>query len=238
MKYVDFDTSAGRVFSRNGIRRAGRSGWFHALSALLAACWLLNPVIATAEAVEKDGPFEFDHRLHYDPNGIWQRKYQLGLQYGLAAGAVGLALYEGSESRLGNVAWKTVDSMLITAGIVQVAKPVFSRARPSQSDNSGKFFQGKGYRSFPSGEVSHVAAAITPALIEYGHEEPWLYAVGGTLLIYDSVARMKTRGHWLSDALGGAAIGAATGYFMQKRDKSIIVQALPGGVFVGYSKRW
>lgn len=237
MDYFNFGTSAGRVFSRNGVRRASRSASLQALSALFAVFCLLNPVAVLADG-DKDGPFEFDHRLHYDPNGIWQRKYQLGVQYGLAAGAVGLALYEGSESRLGNVAWKTLDSMLLTAGIVQVAKPVFSRARPSQSDNSGKFFQGKGYRSFPSGEVSHVAAAITPALIEYGHEEPWLYAVGGTLLIYDSVARMKTRGHWLSDVLGGAAIGAGTGYFMQKRDKSIIVTALPGGVFIGYSKRW
>ena len=208
-----------------------------ALSAVLAACCLCASLSARADR-DKDGPFEFDHRLHYDTSGIWARKYQIAVEYGLVAGAVGVALYEGSDSRLGKVAWKTMDSMLITAGIVQVAKPAFSRARPSQSDDSGKFFQGKGHRSFPSGEVAHVAAAVTPSLIEYGQEHPWLYAASGTLLVYDSVARMKTRGHWLSDVIGGAAIGAGTGYFMEKRENSFIVSALPGGVFVGYSKRW
>jgi undecaprenyl-diphosphatase len=207
------------------------------LSAVLAACCLCASLSARADQ-DKDGPFGFDHRLHYDNSGIWARKYQLAVEFGLVAGAAGVALYEGSDSRLGNVAWKTMDSMLITAGVVQVAKPVFSRARPSQSEDSGKFFQGNGHRSFPSGEVAHVAAAITPALMEYGQEHPWLYAASGTLLVYDSVARMKARGHWLSDVIGGAAIGAGTGYFMEKRDKSIIVSALPGGVFIGYSKRW
>ena len=209
-----------------------------ALSAVLAACCLCFSLGAWAEAAEKDGPFEFDHRLRYDASGLWARKYQLALEYGLVAGAAGVALYEGSESRMGSVAWKTLDSMLVTAGIVSVAKPVFGRARPSQSDDSGKFFQGKGHRSFPSGEVAHVAAAVTPALMEYGREQPWLYGVAGTLLLYDSVARMKTRGHWASDVIAGAAIGGATGYFMERRDKSLIVSALPGGVFVGYSKKW
>ncbi len=207
------------------------------LSAVLAACCVLVSFSARADS-DKDGPFGFDHRLHYDNSGIWARKYQLTVEFGLIAGAAGVAFYEGSESRMGNVAWKTMDSMLITAGIVQVAKPAFSRARPSQSDDSGKFFQGNGHRSFPSGEVAHVAAAVTPALMEYGQEHPWLYAASGTLLVYDSVARMKARGHWLSDVVGGAAIGAGTGYFMEKRDKSVIVSVLPGGVFVGYSKRW
>ena len=207
------------------------------LAAVLAACCVFVSFSARADS-DKDGPFGFDHRLHYDNSGIWARKYQLAVEFGLVAGATGVALYEGSESRVGNVAWKTMDSMLITAGIVQVAKPVFSRARPSQSDDSGKFFQGNGHRSFPSGEVAHVAAAVTPALMEYGQEHPWLYATSGTLLIYDSVARMKTRGHWLSDVIGGAAVGAGTGYFMENREKSVIVSALPGGVFVGYSKRW
>ena len=208
-----------------------------AVSAFLMVCCLCVSLIAQAEG-DKDGPFEFDHRLHYDNSGIWARKYQLAVEYGLVAGALGVALYEGSESRMGNVAWKTLDAMLVTAGVVQAAKPVFSRTRPSQSDDSGKFFQGNGHRSFPSGEVAHVAASVTPILMEYGQEEPWLYAAAGTLLVYDSVARMKTRGHWLSDVIAGAGIGAGTGYLMEKREKSLIVSALPGGVFVGYSKRW
>jgi len=219
------------------LRKAGHSTKIRILSAVLVVCCLCVSLPALADG-DKDGPFEFDHRLRYDSSGLWARKYQLAVEYGLVAGTLGVALYEGSESRMGNVAWKTLDSMLITAGIVQIAKPAFSRMRPSQSDDSGKFFQGHGNRSFPSGEVAHVAAAVTPMLMEYGQEKPWLYAAAGTLLVYDSVARMKTRGHWLSDVIAGTAIGAGTGYFMEKRPQSLIVSTLPGGVFIGYSKRW
>jgi undecaprenyl-diphosphatase len=218
-------------------RPAGDSLAARFISVALAGCCLCGSLGARADG-DKDGPFEFDHRLHYDSSGIWARKYQVAVEYGLVAGTLGVALYEGSESRMGSVAWKTLDSMLVTAAIVQAAKPVFSRARPSQSDDSGKFFQGSGNRSFPSGEVAHVAAAVTPVLMEYGREQPWLYPAAGTLLIFDSVARMKTRGHWLSDVVAGAGVGAATGYFMERRDKSLIVSALPGGVFVGYKKKW
>lgn len=207
------------------------------LSAVLGIGCLLISIAALAEE-DKDGPFEFDHKLHYDDSGIWNRNYQLTLQYGLIAAALGTALYEGSETRLGGTAWKTLDSMVVTAAIVGVAKPVFSRARPSQSEDSGKFFQGPGHRSFPSGEVAHVAASVMPAVMEYGQEHPWLYPVAGALVIYDGVARMKTDGHWLSDVIAGAAIGAGTGYFMERRDKSWIVSTLPGGVFVGYKTKW
>ena len=173
-----------------------------------------------------------------DESGIWSRNNQVAVEFGLIATALGVALYQGSDDRMGGVAWKSLDSMLVTAAIVQVAKPVFSRARPTQSNDPGDFFQGKGHNSFPSGEVAHVAAAITPAMMEYGQEQPWLYAVGGSLLAYDAIARVKANAHWQSDVIAGAATGVATGYFMQKRDKSLIVSALPGGVFVGYSKKW
>lgn len=220
-----------------GPLQSGRRTPTRLIPAIVAACCLCASFAARADN-DKDGPFEFDHRLRYDSSGIWARKYQVAVEYGLVAGALGVALYQGSENRMGGVAWKTLDSMLVTAAIVQAAKPVFSRARPSQSDDSGKFFQGGGNRSFPSGEVAHVAAAVTPVLMEYGREQPWLYPAAGALLVYDSVARMKTRGHWLSDVIAGTGIGVATGYVMERRDKSLIVSALPGGVFVGYSKRW
>jgi undecaprenyl-diphosphatase len=223
--------------SPEALRSNGSHFMLSTLSVALGACCLCVFLSARADE-DKDGPFEFDHRLRYDSHGLWARKYQLAVEYGLVASALGVALYEGSESRMGGVAWKTLDSMLVTAAIVQAAKPVFSRARPSQSDDSGRFFQGRGNRSFPSGEVAHVAAAVTPALMEYGREQPWLYAAAGTLLVYDSVARMKTRGHWASDVIAGAGVGAATGYFMERRDKSFLVSAMPGGAFIGYSKRW
>ena len=216
-----------------GSRQSGIRNLIPLLRVALSTCCLCICFTALA-----DGPFAIDHKVPLDESGIWSRNNQVIVEFGLIATAAGVALYQGSDDRMGGVAWKSLDSMLVTAAIVQVAKPVFSRARPTQSNDPGDFFQGKGHNSFPSGEVAHVAAAITPALMEYGQEQPWLYAVGGSLLAYDAIARVKANAHWQSDVIAGAATGLATGYFMQKRDKSLIVSTLPGGVFVGYSKKW
>jgi len=90
--------------------------------------------------------------------------------------------------------------------------------------------------SDPKNQTLTIGLAAFTRGAEGGKE--WGVLAAGTLLVYDSVARMKTRGHWLSDVIAGTAIGAGTGYFMEKRPQSLIVSTLPGGVFIGYSKRW
>jgi undecaprenyl-diphosphatase len=228
------DSAASPRYAENIEFCSSRRNLDRLLGAILTICCLC----AGFSALAYDGPFGIDHKVPLDESGIWARNNQVAVEYGVIAAALGVALYQGSDDRMGGVAWKSLDSMLVTAAIVQVAKPVFSRARPTQTNDPGDFFQGKGHNSFPSGEVAHVAAAITPALMEYGQEQPWLYAAGGSLLAYDAIARVKSNAHWQSDVIAGAATGVATGYFMQKRDKSLIVSTLPGGVFVGYSKKW
>ncbi|HLX31040.1 MAG TPA: phosphatase PAP2 family protein [Casimicrobiaceae bacterium] len=78
-------------------------------------------------------------------------------------------------------------------------------------DDPGKFFQGLGHYSFPSGEVAEVAGAVAPFVFEYGREHPAVYALEGST-IYDMVARVKTGSHWQSDVLVSAALGTAFGY--------------------------
>lgn len=205
---------------------------------LLAALLLIGTPFASVQAETPDGPFEIDRRLRFDNHGVWSRKMQLGLQVGLVGGAVGVALYEGSESRLGRTAWQTIDSIVFTVAATQAAKIAFSRTRPAQTDDPGRFFQGSGNRSFPSGETSNVAAALTPVVLEDGSEHPWLYPAAGTLLAYDMIARMKTRGHWQSDVIAGAALGAGIGYLMHQREHSLVLAPFGNGVFVGYSKHY
>jgi acid phosphatase family membrane protein YuiD len=205
------------------------------LAAVVAvAFFTIRPCIAE----DTDGPFEIDHRMNNTDRGLWSRKLQLGLQAGLVLGVVGAALYEGNEDRFGKTAWQAVDSMLLTAGATQVSKRVFSRVRPSQSPDAGLFFQGHGNQSFPSGEVSNVAAIVTPFALEYGRENPWIAASAVGLVAYDGAARMKTQGHWASDVVAGALLGAGIGYAMHEREQSLVLSPLPHGVFIGISKRF
>lgn len=193
---------------------------------------------SSARAQETDGPFEIDHRYRYDDRGIWSRKVQMGLQNTLILGVIGTALAEGSDSRLGKTAWKTIDSMLVTAAATQAMKLAFSRSRPVQNEDAGRFFQGRGNQSFPSGEVANMAAVVTPFVLEYGSEHPSLVAASVALLAYDAQARMKTQGHWQSDVIAGAALGVGIGWVMHSRNESLVIRFLPGGVFVGMSRRF
>jgi undecaprenyl-diphosphatase len=151
------------------------------------------------------------------------------VRYGSLAAGAGLALWEGGDTRLGRTAWQAIDSVALTSAIVLVAKPVFGRERPSETDDPGRW--GEGGRSFPSGEVSQLAALVTPFVLEYR-----LYALE-LLPLYGAVARMKAQEHWQTDVLAAFAIGTATGYLAHKRSP-IVLGVLPGGFSVGLKKRF
>ena len=115
-------------------------------------------------------------------------------------------------------------------------KRVFSRSRPEQSPDPNLWFQGSGHESFPSSEVSVVAAIVTPVVFEYRQDHPAVYALE-VLPIYDAIARVKVHGHWQSDVIAGYALGSAAGYFMwQRRQTPFTLTIMPGSIKVGWSK--
>src|SRR5699024_3634627 len=121
---------------------------------------------------------------------------------------------------------------------VFVLKRVFQRPRPSQTSDPNLWFQGCcGNNSFPSGEVTGMAALVTPFVLEYGHDHPWVWALEA-LPLYDSIARMKTRGHWQTDVLAGWAIGTAIGWYAHSRKIPILIEILPHGFAVGLRVRF
>ena len=193
-------------------------------------CLLTFAVSSTACA--GGGPFGIDHRLHYDNRGIWRRRNQEVLLYGsmLTVGAGALAF--GDQNRLGDTFWRSIDAMAVTGVGTEVLKVGVGRERPSQTSDPDRFFTSHG-RSFPSGEVAALSAAVTPFIVSYGDEHPAVYALA-ILPAYDAVARMKVHGHWQSDVLAGAAIGTGIGLWASHRDSPLIVGWLPGGFSVGY----
>ena len=194
-------------------------------------------VLAVSAASAGGGPLGIDHKIPYDDSGIWKRSNQLLPEDLTIATVVGGSLWEGGESRLGNTFWRTLDSSVLGAVTSTVLKDVFTRARPSQTDDPDKWFQGKGHYSFPSGEVTFISAAVTPFVLEYGKDEPAVYALE-LLPVYDAIGRMKQQAHWQTDVLAGFALGTASGYYAQQRDSPFILGLLPGGFEVGLKKRF
>ena len=195
----------------------------------------MGPVAAGAMAA--GGPLGIDHELAYDNSGIWARRNQLGLQYGLIGADLAVALWEGGDSRLGKTAWESLDATVATAVTTEALKRTFTRARPIQDQGPDAWFQGGSHYSFPSGEVASVSAVVAPYVFEYGPENPAAYLLE-LLPAYDAVARMKVQAHWQTDVLAGWLIGTGWGWFTHSRSDSVLLDVMPNGIRVGIRKQF
>lgn len=191
---------------------------------LLALC--LSPAFSRAAS----GPLGIDHRLPYDDSGIWARSDQLLLEKAVIVTELGGALWLGGDDPLGKTYWRSVDSSVFTAISVEVLKHAFGRERPSQTDDPNQWF--KGGQSFPSGEVALQASFVTPFIAEYSQDHPWVWGLE-LLPAYDSIARMKTQGHWQTDVLAGWALGTAFGLYAHDRQSPFFLGLMPHGIVVG-----
>ena len=206
-------------------RRRRRAQWRIAVAA---------QVLAAASAAHAGG---IDHRLNFDDSGIWKRRNQIILQDVTPLVVLAGALWEGDDSRFGHTSWQAIDSMLIGTVTAAGMKVAFSRSRPTQTDSPNRWFQGKGNHSFPSGEVMEITTAVTPFILEYGDDYPAVYALE-LLPLYDAVARVKVRAHWQTDVLASFLIGTGIGWYTHSRSSSLTVGVLPGGVTIGWKKRF
>ncbi len=183
------------------------------------------------------GPFGIDHEISFDESGIWARKYQVGLEYGVIAIEAGGALWLGDDEPLGHAFWQTIDSSLISSAAAYGLKYAFSRARPDQGNDPNRWFRGSCCESFPSGEVTLQASFVTPLIADFSHEHPWVWGLEA-LPLYDGIARLKSHAHWQSDVIAGWAIGSGAGYWASTRRIPLTVQILPRGFSIGISKRF
>lgn len=178
-----------------------------------------------------------DHEIGFDQSGIWARKYQTGLEFAVIATEIGGAVWLGNDDELGHVFWQTVDSSIITGISATILKKVTGRARPVQGNDSNRWFRGSCCESFPSGEVSLQASFVTPFIVRYAPEHPWVWALE-ILPAYDAMARLKSHAHWQTDVIAGWLLGSGIGYWAAKRSVPLTVEILPGGLSVGLSKRF
>ena len=183
------------------------------------------------------GPLGIDSELTLDQGGIWARKYQTSLENGAIAAEIIGALWLGNEDRLGHTFWQTIDATTVSAVGAEALKYAFSRARPYQGNNPNQWFQGRCCQSFPSGEVTLQASFVTPFIVNYARDNPWIWTLE-LLPVYDAIARLKSQAHWQSDVIVGGLLGTGIGYWATTRAVPISVQVLPRGLSVGFHKRF
>lgn len=204
------------------------------------AITLLVLVLAQAPACfAGGGPLGIDHELSYDNSGIWSRNNQVALEYGSLLFEVGGALWEGGDTRFGNTLWQSVDATASSEIVAGALKYAFSRVRPEASGGDPNlWFKGHGNQSFPSGEVTLISSVLTPIVLEYRHDDPWVYALE-LLPVYDGIARMKVQAHWQTDVIAGFALGTGCGWLMHSHEGTpFVLSVLPHGFHVGLHKEF
>ncbi|HUX74119.1 MAG TPA: phosphatase PAP2 family protein [Steroidobacteraceae bacterium] len=200
--------------------------------------WLLLLSLASSCAFAGGGPLGIDHELPLDQSGIWARNYQTALEFGVVAVEAAGSLWYGNDNKIGHTFWQSADASIISGLGSLAMKYSFSRARPYQSGgNPNRWFQGSCCQSFPSGEVTLQASFVTPFIVNYAKQHPWVWSLEA-LPVYDAFARMKARAHWQSDVLVGWALGTAVGYWSTTRKVPITVEVLPRGLSVGFYKKF
>ena len=225
------------IFARVLTLRCKAHGGSLRISKRISPAWVLLLLVVASCAKAGGGFLGIDHEWGLDQSGIWGRKYQQGLEYGVVAFEVGGALWLGNDNEFGHVLWQTLDASVVSGIAAEGLKRAFSRARPGQGNNPDKWFQGSCCESFPSGEVTLQASFVTPIIAHYAKDDPWIWGLEA-LPIYDSIGRLKSQAHWQTDVIAGWALGSAVGYWSATRQTPLSVQILPRGFSIGFSKRF
>ncbi|HEY2865556.1 MAG TPA: phosphatase PAP2 family protein [Pyrinomonadaceae bacterium] len=103
---------------------------------------------------------------------------------------------------------------LIDTGIVtEVLKVAAQRQRPNTDEHFGEFFDGGS--SFPSGHSSSIWSVATVVAYEY-HNNPWIKYGAYAAAVAVSMSRYSGRNHFLSDIVGGSAVGFFIGRYVYR----------------------
>lgn len=215
------------------------SGLLIALLVSMGSAPTLAQTAAAAPTVSdhSGGFLGLDRYDEKEDRGLSSRPNQKRLDVLIIAGVLGTALWEGTDTRLGRTNWQALDAMLTTAATTEVMKNVFSRPRPAQNPDASTWFAGKGHKSFPSGETAMVAAFVTPYILDLHEEHPAAWGLLA-LPLYMGAARMASQGHWLTDVLVGAGVGAVMGVQAHQRERPLILTLTGDGVFVGWKTKF
>ncbi len=150
--------------------------------------------------------FATDHQ-----NASWMKDgVRLGNALPLAAlGLSAMFAFDDSRPRLSDAGTAALEgsgvALLASLGL----KYAVGRARPSAGLGKADFSPGSSedrYHSFPSNHTVAIWAAVTPYAEEFGM--PWLYGAAALT----NLARIGSRGHWVSDTVAGSLIGYGLGY--------------------------
>ncbi len=162
--------------------------------------------------------WELDHKVKKDESGFWGAHYYIPKASGVLV--FGMALYEGTESRFGKTTWQSLDAGVMSQLVTELFKRSAGRNRPEDAQSPNEWREGG--KSFFSGHVSGMTALVTPYILEYQDDYPWVNLLWA-LPLHQMGGRVKAQAHWQSDVIAGALAGFASGYWASHRESPLIL---------------
>ena len=138
----------------------------------------------------------------------FRHTYDDWIQYAPGVAVVGLKVSGlPGMTKAGRFAVSSAFSVAIMAAVVNGVKYTVKRERPDLSARN----------SFPSGHSATTFMTATILHKEYGWKYPWISILGYTTATVTGASRILNNKHWMSDIIGGAAIGIGSvhlGYYL------------------------
>jgi undecaprenyl-diphosphatase len=157
----------------------------------------------------RDGPYEFDaewlEELVEHRSPLWNVP-ALVMDF-LGGGLVGIFVVPVGVAvalLIARKPWSALYFILASAlgaGIVQLLKSMFGRARPDD------ILVVSDFGSFPSGHVAN--ATVIAAALGIILQRTWVWIAGAAWVVLMLLSRTYLGAHWLSDTIGGILIGVA-----------------------------
>jgi undecaprenyl-diphosphatase len=206
-------------------------------AAVCAAAVLL--ALAGGPARAGGGPLGIDSAVPYNDSRLYDEGLQRAVYRALVVGPWVGALVEGTGTRIGRTWWRSAESSAASLFAVTAVKSLAQRKRPDQADppDPDLWRQGSQYESFPSGHVTLATAAVAPFIMEYGHDQPAVWALAA-IPVWMGFARINVQAHWQTDVLGGWALGLASAWLASRPDSPLVLRVFGDGGFVGLRYRW
>ncbi|MFQ5691635.1 MAG: phosphatase PAP2 family protein [Nitrospinota bacterium] len=186
--------------------------------------WLVMGAIAAGTAATFAADEEVQDLVLGNPNDTATDAFKAINAFGrteVQLGVIGTFLAAGKltrNPRLVDTGVMGLEALLFTAVTVLPLKAVVGRDRPRETSDAFEFSPfSLSNASFPSGDTATAFALGTVVADQY--RQPWVTGTAYGLATLVGAARIYRNKHWLSDTVGGAAIGYLIGRFVAKMQR-------------------